>query len=90
MQTMMTGDKLTAADQHRVLARYVHRFTGEHKPQWATKPWKDGQAYPVQHATDAEWLQNTRFHVRANGELDDRFKSCESNPTWPLNPELRK
>jgi len=86
---MTTGDNLTASDRQHVLAAYVHRFTGEHKPQWASKPWKDGKPYPVQHATDADWLARTRFHVRTNGRLDHRFTTCESNPSWPFNPELR-
>jgi hypothetical protein len=84
------GTKLTAEDQKHVLASYVHRFTRDHKPKWANKPWKDGKPYPVQFASDQDWLENTVFFVRDNGRLDQRYKRCESTSTWPDNPELRK
>lgn len=75
-------------------ARFVHRFTGEHKPKWAHKPFKNESlrltAYPVQFADDTDWLANTYFEVTKQGELDRRTGHCESYPTWPLNPELRK
>jgi hypothetical protein len=86
--TMILGTELTADDQQHALAVFVHRFTREHKPDWASKPWKDGKAYPVQHASYRDWLANTRFAVRKDGTLDERVKSCSSNPTWPDNPEL--
>lgn len=84
------GTELTAEDRQRVLSAFVHRYTREHKPQWANQPWKDGKPYPVQFASDADWLAHTRFAVRPNGRIDRRIHSCESNPTWPDNPELRK
>lgn len=86
---MVTGDKLTPEDQKHVLAAFVHRFTGEHRPDWARKEWKNGQPYPLQFKDDAEWLANTRFAVRRDGRIDQRVQSCECNPTWPNNPELR-
>ena len=84
------GIELHPDDRRHVLAAYVHRFTGEHRPAWAHKPWKDGKPYPVQFADDADWLAHTRFAVRGNGRLDRRVNRCESSPTWPNNPELRK
>lgn len=84
------GSELDYTDQRHVLAAYVHRFTRQHRPQWANKPWKDGQPYPLQFDSDADWLAHTRFAVRVNGRLDMRNHSCESTPTWPDNPELRK
>jgi hypothetical protein len=84
------GNQLHPADQRFVLAAYVHRFTGDHIPAWATKPRPDGSSYPLQFANDAEWLANSRFAVRRCGRLDQRVKQCFSAPTWPNNPELRR
>jgi len=86
---MLYGTQLCASDQQHVLAAYVHRFTRDHKPAWARWPREDGQVSPVQFASDADWLANTRFAVRKNGRLDGRARYCESSPTWPDNPELR-
>ena len=83
------GSMLTINDQQYVLRTYVGRFTKEHRPNWASKEWKDGQPYPVQFKSDQEWLENTRFLVRKDGHLDMRATSCYSTPTWPDNPELR-
>jgi hypothetical protein len=82
------GIQLCYSDQQHVLATYVHRFTKDHKPAWASQPWKNGQPYPVQFASDADWLANTRFAVGVIGRLDQRVHYCESSPTWPDNPEL--
>lgn len=84
------GSALQYVDQVYVLSAYVHRFTREHKPDWTRKPWKDGKPYPVQFDSDADWLAHTRFAVRRDGRLDQRVKACQSNATWPDNPELRK
>lgn len=83
------GSELKPDDKAYVLAAYVHRFTGDHKPEWACKLRPDGTAYPLQFADDADWLAHTSFAVRANGDLDKRYGSCVSIPTWPNNPELR-
>jgi hypothetical protein len=86
----MLGSELSAADQKHVLAAYVYRFTRQRKPQWAREPMPNGNAYPVQFASDADWLAHTRFAVTKTGKLDGRFDECQSSPTWPDNPELRK
>lgn len=83
------GSQLHPDDQKHVLAAFTHRFTKQHRPSWAKEPWKDGQPYPVQFASDADWLANTLFLVKTNGRLDMRAQFCESHPTWPDNPELR-
>lgn len=80
------GNELHPSDQAHVLRSYVHRSTKEHKPQWAI----GARTYYVQFASDAEWLRNTLFCVRNDGRLDRRAKHCESTPTWPDNPELRR
>lgn len=85
----VTGNALTREDQCRVLAAYVHRFTGNHVPAWARKPRPDGKRYPLQFANDDDWLRHTLFVIRSDGRLDDRVRQCHSRPTWPHNPELR-
>lgn len=82
----LNGAELSDANKHRALNRYVHRWTRDHKPKWV----HDAKATPVQFASDADWLANTRFWVRKDGKLAERPSHCESNPTWPDNPELRK
>jgi len=84
------GSDLSDYDKRHVLVAFVHRYTGQHTPDWArVGTWKDGQPYPVQFKDDAEWLANTRFAVLKSGDLDTRFSECESSPTWPNNPEIR-
>lgn len=84
------GTDLHPEDQAHVLRAFVHRFTREHKPAWATRPWKDGKSYPVQFDSDQDWLAHTRFRVRlSDGRLNRSVHSCHSSPTWPDNPELR-
>lgn len=75
--------------QRQVLNQFVYRFTGEHKPAWANKEWKDGKPYPLQFKDDSDWLAHTYFEVTVKGEISKRNNYCESNPTWPNNPELR-
>lgn len=87
-ETSRLGSELFPVDRAYVLAAYCHRYTGNHKPAWATAG--VSAPYPVQFASDAEWLVNTRFAVNAHGDLDRRSKECLSSPTWPNNPELRK
>jgi hypothetical protein len=82
------GDKLAPTQRTIALASYVHRFTREHVPQWARQPRPDGSPYPVQFASDADWLANTQFNVTRNGAL--MAADCYSRPTWPDNPELRR
>lgn len=84
------GTDLRPYDKQAVLRMFVHRYTGDHKPAWADREWKDGKPYPVQFSDDQDWLANTSFAVRQDGYLDQRCKHCHSRPTWPNNPELRK
>lgn len=85
----LTGDKLSPAVQRDALAQFVHRYTGDHKPAWAREYRSDGTVYPLQFASDAEWLANTTFTVRDDGQLALNHRYCASRPTWPQNPELR-
>lgn len=84
------GNELAPHVQRKALAQFVHRFTRDHVPTWACDPMSNGQPYPVQFDSDADWLANTEFQVTKSGELDKRAKWCRSSPTWPDNPEHRK
>lgn len=90
MTTIVLGSQLSPSVQRQCLARFVHRFTGDHRPQWASVARPDGRSYPVQFASDADWLANTRFFVTKTGNLSLWHDRCESSPTWPNNPELRR
>jgi hypothetical protein len=83
------GSQLSPEVQKEALRRFVHRYTGTHKPMWAQKEkWKGGD-YPVQFVDDEDWLAHTTFEVHKDGTLDHRQQWCESRPTWPFNPELK-
>jgi hypothetical protein len=78
---MIPGLKLPSALQRQALAFYVHRYTRDHTPSWvAACPRLDGKPYPVQFASDSEWLEHTLFPVH-RGALTDH--PCQSTPTWP-------
>ena len=81
------GSDLRPDAQTDALRRFVHRYTGEHCPQWVRTA---NRPFPVQFADDADWLAHTRFHVTRAGYLSEKYRFCESSPTWPYNPELRK
>ena len=83
--TWVSGSQLSGEDRRHVLCAYVHRYTKDHKPQWAM----GARGYPVQFASDQDWLRHTQFKVRKDGRLDMRVKRCFSRPIWPDNPELR-
>jgi len=72
---------------------YVHRYTMEHVPRWASAKAPAGQFYAPHFATDREWYDNSLFP----GE--DAFKAifigntaerhCYTrNQTWPLGQWL--
>lgn len=86
---LIKGNTLWIKDKEHVLSAYIHRFTKDHKPMWARETMPNGNKYPVQFESDSDWLDNTFFEVTKQGRLDKRFHHCESNPTWPDNPELR-
>lgn len=83
------GSDLPPALQREALRRWVHRFTKDHVPAWARDPMPDGRPYPVQFASDADWLANTVFSLTASGRFSERDRYCRSTPTWPDNPDLR-
>lgn len=77
------GSELTAREQRYVLSAFVHRYTRDHTPDWARYLRPNGTRYPVQFASDQEWLAHTRFVIRKNGALSLREGQCYSTPTWP-------
>jgi hypothetical protein len=79
------GSELSQSEQQEALNRFVHRYTGNHKPQWVMH-----HKTPLQFKDDADWLAHTRFAVTKAGKLHNGVKYCQSSPTWPNNPELRK
>lgn len=78
MVAMVKGTDLAPSVQEEAKRRFVHRFTKTHVPKWAA-----GTNYPVQFRDDDDWLANTLFYVRKDGQLSNVHKSCRSNPTWP-------
>lgn len=84
------GTDLTPEQQKEVKAKFVHRYTGNNKPEWTKQTWKDGKPYPLHFKDDADWLANTTFAVTKTGKLHGGTKYCNSSPTYPNNPELRK
>lgn len=82
------GTDLSPGLRKEVLRAFVHRSVGSSPGEkradgtWARPP--------DQFASDEEWLANTKFAVTKAGKLNQRVRYCESNPTWPNNPELRK
>ena len=76
-------------------AQFVHRYTLEHVPAWARKPFaadgypRFGQYPAPQYRTDRDWYENTVFP--GEGSLSKRSRYCESNnPSWPLGQVLDK
>ena len=87
---MTNGNHLSPWARLEAQRLFVHRFTGDHKPAWANEPWEDGKAYPLQFKDDADWLANTLFAINKNGTLSKRARFCQSSPTWPNDPGLRR
>jgi len=88
---LLKGTELPVEEQAYVLSAYIHRFTGNHTPNWAHAGMPNGNPYPVQFASDQEWLENTEFRVTRTGKVyRAQGAECISRPTWPKNPELRR
>jgi hypothetical protein len=67
----------------RACAKYPHRYTMEHVPDWARHRAPGGQFYAPQYRSDREWYDLTKFP----GELPKAFffgGHCYSTgQTWP-------
>jgi hypothetical protein len=73
-------------------ALYVHRFTMEHVPSWATRaPSATGgtseKFYAPQFTSDKEWYANTVFPDEP-GYFGDGSHCNTSGATWPLGQWL--
>jgi len=66
--------------------QFVHRFTMEHVPTWASLPAGNGRYYAPQHRSDKEWYDNTLFP--GESDLTDRTHCYSSGQTWPLGQWL--
>lgn len=60
---MIPGATLSPELQQDALRSFVHRYTGNHVPQWTNKPAPNGNFYAPQYTNDKEWLENTTFPV---------------------------
>lgn len=78
------GNELSWAAQNEAKRLFINRHTKDH-----LAPWSNGR-YAVQFASDEDWLANSWFPTKTDGTLDARARYCQSNPTWPDNPELRR
>lgn len=73
-------------------AQYVHRFTMEHIPQWASIPTAEGRYYAPQYRSDQEWYDNTFFpgesgmtkHGFITPPVDDKRSCWSHSQTWPV------
>jgi len=81
--SLQLGSQLPPEIQKEAKRRFIHRFTAEHKPEWAYRTRSDGKPYKPHFASDQDWLNNTYFYIKKNGTLDNRFKHCMAHPTWP-------
>jgi len=72
-------------------ARYVHRFTMEHVPEWARRgQMPNGRHYAPQFRSDAEWYANTVFPGEPSPMAPEfGADNCyTSGQTWPLGATL--
>lgn len=73
------GSLLQREEQEQAKRWYVGRCTGDNKPAWTRKEWKDGKPYPLQFKDDADWLSHTIFRTNRDGSLHARA-DCKSSP----------
>lgn len=70
-------------------ARYAHRYTMEHVPNWAQLPRPDGTYYAPQYASDREWYHKTRFPGEPECPETYRSPFCYSTgQSYPLGRSL--
>jgi hypothetical protein len=66
---------------------YVHRFTMEHVPEWATRPRPSGGYYAPQYRSDREWYDRTIFPGES-GHFTGPDACYSRDETWPLGRVL--
>lgn len=68
-------------------SRFVHRFTMEYRPYWASRAAPNGKFYAPQFHSDREWYESTKFHGE-DGHIGGRRECTTSGQTWPLGQWL--
>lgn len=66
------GSLLREDQKKAVKDLFIHRYTGDHTPDWVSPPF-DGHPH---YESDDEWLANTTFQMTRHGELDRRCHYC--------------
>ena len=85
---MLPGATLPTALQQDALRSFVHRYTGNHVPEWTRKAAPNGNFYAPQYKDDKEWLAKTSFPVEAKRGVmqiaSGKDVYCQSNtPSFP-------
>lgn len=75
MARLVRGDRLAPDVQAAVLARYVHRLTRENRDSPGARLARSGRTLG-RLPSDRQWLASHAFHVRADGQLDERARAC--------------
>lgn len=70
--TLVRGTDLPKHLQEEAKASFIYRFTGEHRPLWASR-----DQSPM-YRDDNHWLAHTQFHITVKGKIAKR-KSCISS-----------
>jgi|SRR5580700_298042 hypothetical protein len=70
-------------------ARFVHRYTMDHVPQWARRVRENGSFYAPQFASDREWYERTIFPGEP-GVHGNSSHCYTSGQTWPLGQSLAR
>ncbi len=76
------GKKYKRPTLQNARAIYVNRFTMEHVPDYAARPF-DGKYYAPQFRSDREWYDNTRFPGET-GHISGGTDCYTRGQTWPL------
>lgn len=82
MPKLVKGRLLTNVQRQRALLMFVHRYTGQHKPQWVTSG-RIGTDSPPMYATDVDWINDHAFYINKDGTLS--LRSCEPHYIAELN-----
>jgi hypothetical protein len=67
-------------------ARYVNRFTCDHAPAWAAKPFRNGKFPAPHYRSDREWYDRTRFAGESGCFSSTHCANYDK--TWPLGESL--
>jgi len=85
---LINGSKLPDNLKQTVLETFIHRFTRDHKPEWANGLRESGKPWQVRFDSDQDWLENTEFCIADDGFLSRKYPHCHPNSTWPDGREI--